>query len=128
MKDGKKALAQSLMYKALEQLEKEGKNAVTVFETAVNNVAPKMEVKARRVGGASYQVPTEVRGDRRESLAIRWIVDAARNRSNSQYHSFSEKLAAEFLDASENKGAAIKKKEETLKISEANRAFAHFKW
>ncbi len=128
MKDGKKALAQSLMYKALEQIEKMGKNPITIFETAVNNVSPKMEVRARRVGGASYQVPTEVRGDRKESLAIRWIVDAARNRSNSQYHSFSEKLAAEFLDASEGKGAAMKKKEDTIKVAEANRAFAHFKW
>ena len=128
MYDGKKAVAQAQMYLALDLLEKQGKNPVTIFETAITNVAPRMEVRARRVGGASYQVPVEVRGDRREALAIRWILMAARDRSSGQYHTFGEKLAAEFLDASDNKGAAIKKKEETLRVAEANRAFAHFKF
>ncbi len=128
MSDGKKTVAQAQVYKALEVIEKAGKNPVSIFETAINNVSPKMEVRARRVGGASYQVPTEVRGDRRESLAIRWLIEAARAKSNSQFHSFGEKLAAELLDAAESKGSAIKKKDDTLRAAEANRAFAHFKW
>lgn len=129
MFDGKKSVAQGLVHKALENIEKtSGEDPLTVFETALANVAPKMEVKPRRVGGASYQVPVEVRGDRKEALAIRWIIDAARSRSNSQYHSFALKLAAELLDAAQGKGVAIKKKEDTQKAAEANRAFAHFKW
>lgn len=128
MYDGKKSVAMAQMYKAFEQIEKMGKNPVSTFEAAITNVAPRMEVRPRRVGGASYQVPVEVRGDRREALAIRWIILAARSRSNSQYHSFGEKLAAEFLEAADNKGAAIKRKEETLRSAEANRAFSHFKW
>ncbi len=128
MYDGKKSVAQAQMYKALELIEKDGKNPLSIFEAAVTNVAPRMEVRARRVGGASYQVPVEVRGDRREALAIRWILMSARSRSNSQYHSFAEKLTAEFIDAAESKGAAVKKKEDTLRTAEANRAFAHFKF
>lgn len=129
MIDGKKAVAQSLVYEALEEMErKTGKNPLPTFELAISNAMPRMEVRPRRVGGASYQVPTEVRGDRREALAIRWIVEAARKRSSAQYHTFAEKLAAEFLDTAEGKGGAIKKKEDTLKSAEANRAFAHFRW
>lgn len=128
MWDGKKTIAQSLVYKALEQIEKMGKSPLATFETALQNVAPKMEVRARRVGGASYQVPTEVRGDRKEALAIRWIIDAARSRSNKEYRSFANKLAAELMDASENKGVAIKKKEDVMRMAEANKAFAHFRW
>lgn len=128
MFDGKKSIALGLMYKALEVIEKDGKDPLRTFETAIANVAPKMEVKARRIGGASYQIPTEVRGDRREALAIRWIIEASRARSNNQFHSFAEKLAAEFLDAADNKGAAIAKKENSIRAAEANKAFAHFRF
>jgi small subunit ribosomal protein S7 len=127
MVDGKKSIAQKLVYKALAEMEKKtGKDPVPTFEAAIANVSPKMEVKSRRVGGASYQIPVEVRGDRKESLAIRWIVNAARNLSNKEYHSFSLKLAKELIEAAEGQGSAIKKKEDTLKAAEANRAFAHF--
>lgn len=128
MEDGKKTVAQGLVYKALSEIEKNGKNPITIFETAISNVMPRMEVRPRRIGGASYQIPIEVRGDRREALAIRWLINAARSRSNKEYHTFDQKLAAEFLDAAENRGVAIKKKEDTLRVAEANRAFAHFKW
>ncbi len=129
MVDGKKTIAQSLVYKALESIEKEaGKNPISTFEAAISNVSPRMEVRPRRVGGASYQVPVEVRGDRKEALAIRWIINAARSRSNKEYHTFDKKLTAELLDAADNKGVAIKKKEDTLKAAEANRAFAHFRF
>ncbi|MCL4367226.1 30S ribosomal protein S7 [Patescibacteria group bacterium] len=129
MIDGKKSIAQNLVYRALENIEqKSGKNALSTFEAAVANVMPRMEVRPRRVGGASYQVPVEVRGDRRESLSIRWLIEAARSRSNSEYHTFDQKLTAELMDAAENKGVAIKKKEDTLRAAEANKAFAHFRW
>lgn len=129
MKDGKKSIAQSVVYKALEEIEKKvGKSPTMVFETAINNIMPRMEVRPRRIGGASYQIPVEVRGDRKESLAIRWLIEAARKRSSGEFHTFDAKLAAEILDASDNKGIAIKKKEDTMKAAEANRAFAHFKW
>ncbi len=128
MFDGKKTIAQKLVYSALDQIEKSGKKPMQVFETALTNVAPKMEVRPRRVGGASYQVPTEVRGDRREALAIRWLIDAAKKRSNKEFHGFDLKLAAELVAAAENQGSAIKKKEDTLRMAEANKAFAHFRW
>ncbi len=129
MIDGKKSIAQSLIYKALETIESQTKkNPLTVFETAVSNVMPRMEVKPRRIGGASYQIPIEVRGDRREALAIRWLIAAARSRSNKEYHTFDAKLAAELLDAAESKGSAIKKKEDILRAAEANKAFSHFRW
>lgn len=128
MFEGKKTIAQKLVYLALSEIEKGGRNPLSTFEQAINNVAPKMEVRPRRVGGASYQVPVEVRGDRKEALAIRWLIMAAKSRSNREYHSFGLKLAAEILDAADNKGSAIKKKEDILRMAEANRAFAHFKW
>ena len=128
MKDGKKNAAQKSFYTALEVLAKDGQNALSLFETAINNVGPRVEVKSRRVGGANYQVPLEVRGERKNALAIRWIVEAARARSNSQFHTFSEKLAAEILEASKNEGAAIKKRDNILKMAEANRAFSHFRF
>jgi small subunit ribosomal protein S7 len=129
MWDGKKSTARTLVYRAMEVIEKQtGKNPVTVFETAITNVAPRMEVRPRRIGGASYQVPVEVRGDRKEALAIRWILSAARGRSNKEYHTFDLKLAAELLEAYENRGAAIKKKDDTLRAAEANKAFAHFRF
>ena len=129
MVDGKKSIAQSLVYAALDQIEGQTKkNPVQVFESALVNVSPRMEVRPRRVGGASYQVPVEVRGDRREALGIRWLIMAARSRSNKEYHTFDKKLAAELMDASEGKGGAMKKKEDTLKTAESNKAFAHFRW
>jgi len=128
MFDGKKTIAQRLVYDALDQIEKSGKKPMAVFETAIANASPKMEVRPRRIGGASYQVPTEVRGDRREALGIRWLIDAARKRTNKEFHTFNEKLAAELMAAAENQGLAIKKKEDTLRMAEANKAFAHFRW
>ena len=128
MRDGKKTTAQGVVYKALEQIEKSGKNPSSLLDLAINNIAPRMEVRPRRVGGASYQVPTEVRGDRKEALAIRWLINAARARHSGQYHTFGEKLAAEILDASNGIGSAIKKKEDTMRMAEANKAFAHFRW
>lgn len=126
MVSGKKTIAEKLVYSALSQIEAEGKNPLTVFETALNNVTPRMEVRPRRVGGASYQVPVEVRGGRKESLAIRWLITAARARSDKEYHTFDKKLAAEFLDAADNKGIAVKKKEDMQRAADANKAFAHF--
>lgn len=129
MQDGKKTIAEKLVYKALGNIEKEaGKNPLNVFETAISNVMPKMEVRPRRIGGASYQIPVEVRGDRREALAIRWIIDAARKRSNKEYRTFDKKLSAEFLEAAEGKGVAMKKKEDTIRSAEANKAFSHFRF
>ncbi len=129
MYDGKKATAQTLVYKAFDQIKAKGKeDPLDVFETAIKNVMPRMEVRPRRVGGASYQVPMEVRGERKESLAIRWMIAAARSRSNSEYHTMADKLAQEFLDAANNQGIAVKKKEDTQRQADANRAFAHFRW
>lgn len=129
MIDGKKSIAQSLVYKALESIGEQTKqDPLSVFEKAIQNVVPKMEVRPRRVGGASYQVPVEVRGDRREALAIRWILTAARSRSNKEFRTFDKKLATELMDAAQNTGAAIKKREDVQKAAQANRAFAHFRW
>jgi len=128
MYDGKKHLALRLMYKAFDAIEKAGKTPLSTFDTALVNVAPKMEVRARRIGGASYQVPVEVRGDRREALAIRWLIEAARSRSSKEYKTFDAKLAAELMDAANNQGNAIRKKEETLRMAEANKAFSHFRF
>lgn len=128
MKSGRKETAEQIVYGALEIIKKQGKNPYEVFETALRNVSPRLEVKARRVGGANYQVPMEVRGDRKEALAIRWLIGAARLRPSAEFKTMEAKLAQEFLDASENKGPAIKKKEDTLKMAEANKAFSHFRW
>lgn len=126
MQDGKKSVAQRVIYGAFTRIKDEAKREpLETFELAMKNVAPRMEVRPRRVGGASYQVPMEVRGDRKEALAIRWLLTAAKNRSG---HSMAEKLASEFLDASQNTGAAIKKRDDTHKMAEANKAFAHFRW
>ena len=128
MIDGKKSTAQALIYKALEEIKAQTKEEpLAVFERAIANVAPKMEVRPRRVGGASYQVPVEVRGDRKEALAIRWLISGAKSRPNS-LHGFDKKLAAEIVDAANNAGSAIKKKEDMQKVANANRAFAHFRW
>lgn len=128
MVSGKKTVAESLVYKALDIIKEKGEDPIKVFETAINTVGPKTEVKARRVGGASYQVPMEVRGDRRVALAIRWIVEFAKKRSNREFHSFADKLAAELLDASKGVGEAIKKRDTIHRMADANKAFAHFKW
>jgi small subunit ribosomal protein S7 len=125
MKNGKRSTATTLVYNALDSIEERTKrNGLEVFELAIKNVAPVMEVKPRRVGGATYQVPMEVPAYRRFALATRWILAGARARSGKN---FSEKLAAELLDATNNQGAAIRKKEETHKMAEANRAFSHYR-
>ncbi len=128
MERGKKQTAQKLVYSAFDLIKAKGEDPVKVFETAVANVGPKMEVRPRRVGGASYQVPSEVRGDRKVSLALRWIVKFARGKSSKEYKGNAEKLAAELLDAYANQGEAIKKRDSVHRMAEANRAFAHFKW
>lgn len=126
MLDGKKSIASRIFYNALEQIEKKTKeDPYKIFHKAMDNVKPELEVKARRVGGATYQVPVEVRPDRKISLAIRWILKYARERSEK---TMIERLAAEILDAYNNKGGAIKKREDTLKMAEANKAFAHYRW
>lgn len=128
MKDGKKSVAQRLIYNAFENIKTKDLDPLNVFTLAIQNVGPRFEVRPRRVGGASYQVPIEVRGDRRISLAIRWIIAAANNRSSKQYQSFSAKLSAELLDAYNNTGEAVKKRDLMHRNAEANRAFAHFRW
>ena len=125
MKRGKKSLATTLVYDALELMEERTKkNPLETFEQALRNVSPLMEVKPRRVGGATYQVPMEVAPDRRFALATRWILTAARSRSGK---SFAEKLAGELMDAANNSGSAIRRREETHKMAEANRAFSHYR-
>lgn len=129
MRDGKKSIAQSLVYQALDSIKQQTKqDPQAVLEKAIQNVSPKMEVRPRRVGGASYQIPIEVRGDRKEALAIRWILDASRKRANKEFHTFDKKLAAELTDAANNTGLAIKKKDDVQKQAAANRAFSHFRW
>lgn len=126
MWDGKKTVALKIFYDALDYIEKKTKeDPFEVFERAFGNIKPVLEVRPRRVGGATYQVPVEVRPKRRQSLAIKWIITAARARSE---YRMSERLANELIDATQNQGAAFKKKEETHKMAEANRAFAHFRW
>ena len=126
MFDGKRSLAESIVYGAFEQIEsKSGNEPVKVFHDALENVRPHLEVRSRRVGGATYQVPVEVKAKRAQALALRWIMDATRKRKNK---TMAEKLYAEILDASQNKGSAIKKREDTHKMAEANKAFAHFRW
>jgi len=128
MKSGKKRTAELLVYRALEIIKEKGEDPIKVFEMAVSNAGPKMEVKARRVGGASYQVPTEVRGDRRIALAMRWIIQFAGKRSNKEFKSFADKLAVELLEASKGQGETIRKRDTVHRMADANRAFAHFKW
>ena len=126
MLDGKKTVAQKIVYDAFDIVkEKENKDALEVFETALNNIMPVLEVKARRVGGATYQVPIEIRAERRQTLGLRWLVSYARNRHEK---TMAEKLAGEIIDAVNQTGGAYKKKEETHRMAEANKAFAHYKW
>ncbi len=125
MLDGKKGVAQKIVYKAFDQISaKTGKPALEVFEEAMNNIMPVLEVKARRIGGATYQVPIEVRPDRRQTLALRWLTLYSRNRSEK---TMAERLANEIMDAANNTGASVKKKEDTHKMAEANKAFAHYR-
>ena len=126
MLDGKKTVAQNIVYGAFDIVkEKEQKNPLEVFELALNNIMPVLEVKARRVGGATYQVPIEIRPERKQTLGLRWLVTYARNRHEK---TMAEKLAGEIIDAVNNTGGAFKKKEDTHRMAEANRAFAHYKW
>jgi len=126
MLDGKKGTAQAIVYDAFDKIKEEtGKDALEVFEEAMNNIMPVLEVKARRVGGANYQVPMEVRSDRRQTLGLRWLTKYTRARGEK---TMSDKLAKELIDASNNTGASVKKKEDTHKMAEANRAFAHYRW
>jgi len=129
MKDGKKSVTQKQVYKAFEIIkEKTKEDPDKVFNKALDNIRPTMEVRPKRVGGAAYQVPMTVRGSRRDSLAIRWLVNATRSRSSKEFKTFAEKLTAEILDAIKGEGAAVKKKMDTERMAEANRAFAHFRW
>ena len=126
MLDGKRGIAQNVCYEAFDTIaEKTGKDANEVFQTALANVSPSLEVKARRVGGATYQVPMEIRPERRQTLALRWIVDFARKRGEK---TMAERLAGELLDAANNTGSSVKKKDDTHKMAQANKAFAHYRW
>jgi small subunit ribosomal protein S7 len=126
MRNGKKSVAESILYRSFDLLqEKANKDPLKLFKQAIENIKPVLEVRSRRVGGATYQIPVEVRYERRQALAIRWLLGFARKRSERSMH---EKLAMEILDAANNRGAAVKKKEDTHKMAEANRAFAHYRW
>jgi small subunit ribosomal protein S7 len=127
MVDGKKSVAERIVYGALDRIaeKQKGANSIELFEKALDNIRPHVEVKSRRVGGATYQVPVEVRPSRRTALAMRWVVDAARNRSEK---TMALRLAGELLDASEGKGAALKKREDVHKMAEANKAFSHYRF
>jgi len=126
MSDGKKSLAERIVYEAFDRVEQQtGRPPIDTFEQAVRNATPVLEVKPRRVGGATYQVPVDIRAERRQALAIRWLLQAARSRGS---RSMAERLAAELMDASNNAGNAIRRKEETHRMAEANRAFVHYRW
>lgn len=129
MKDGKKSVAQKQVYKAFDIIkDKTGEDPIKVFTKAMNAIRPTMEVRPRRVGGAAYQVPMPVRGNRKDALAIRWIIFSARSRGNSEYKTFAEKLAAELIDATNGEGGAVKKRTDVERMAEANKAFSHFRW
>ncbi len=126
MRAGKKSIAEAIVYGAFDQIsERGGKDSLQTFHDALNNVKPSLEVRSRRVGGATYQVPVEVRAERRQALAIRWLIDASRKRNET---TMVERLSREILDASENRGTAIKKREDVHRMAEANKAFAHYRW
>ena len=126
MLDGKRGVAQSVCYDAFEMIkEKTGKDPLEVFQAGMNNILPQLEVKARRVGGATYQVPMEIRPERRQTLALRWLVEFSRKRGERR---MTERLAAEIMDAANNAGNAVKRKEEMHRMAEANKAFAHYRW
>lgn len=126
MKQGKKSVAERIVYGALDKMQTKARsNPVQLFHQALENVMPAVEVRSRRVGGATYQVPVEVRNERRQALAIRWLITAARSRNEN---TMEERLSAELLDAANNRGTAVKKREDTHKMAEANRAFSHYRW
>ena len=125
MYDGKRSTAEKILYTALDKIKSKNEDPIEVFNSAVNNVRPNLEVRSRRVGGATYQVPVEVKSNRSQSLAFRWLLDASRKRKNK---TMSDKLFFEIMDASQNKGSAVKKREDTHKMAESNKAFAHFRW
>ena len=126
MKDGKKSIAESIVYNALDRVEDKLKRSPSeIFHEAIENIKPAVEVRSRRVGGATYQVPVDVRPERREALAIRWLISASRGRNE---HTMEERLAGEILDAVNSRGAAVKKREDTHKMAEANKAFSHYRW
>ena len=126
MFDGKKTVAEKIVYDAIDKIKSKSKDEpITIFNEAINNIKPTVEVRSRRVGGATYQVPVEVKSKRAQALALRWLMDATRKRKNK---TMADKLYAELLDASQNKGSAIKKREDVHKMAEANKAFAHFRW
>lgn len=128
MRDGKKSVAQRQVYAAFDIIHKDNDDPLVVFQEAVKNISPQMEVRSRRIGGAAYQVPVPVRGNRRTSLILRWLISEARKRSSKDFPTFAQKLAAEIADASKNEGGAVKKKEATHKMADSNRAFSHFRW
>tara|TARA_Y100001970_G_scaffold294133_1_gene447363 strand:+ start:4504 stop:4971 length:468 start_codon:yes stop_codon:yes gene_type:complete len=125
MYDGKRAVAEKILYSALDKIKTKNNDPLKVFNSAISNVRPNLEVRSRRVGGATYQVPVEVKSNRSQALALRWILDASRKRKNK---TMSDKLFYELMDASQNKGSAVKKREDTHKMAESNKAFAHFRW
>ena len=125
MRDGKKSVAEQVVYGALDQIESKQGDGMGALERALDNIRPRVEVKSRRVGGATYQVPVEVRSVRQDALAMRWVVEAARKRGE---RTMALKLAGELMDASDSKGSAVKKREDTHRMAEANKAFAHFRW
>ena len=126
MYDGKRGVAAKIVYDAIDKIKSKSKDEpINIFNEAINNIKPTVEVRSRRVGGATYQVPVEVRSERRKALAIRWIIAAARSRSED---TMGEKLSSELIDASNNRGSSVKKREDTHKMAEANRAFSHYRW
>ena len=126
MYDGKKTIAEKIVYDAIDKIKSKSKDEpITIFNQAITNIKPTVEVRSRRVGGATYQVPVEVRSDRALALAIRWLINSSRNRSEN---SMTERLSGELIDASSNRGASVKKKEDTHKMAEANKAFSHYRW
>ena len=125
MYDGKRSTAEKILYTALEKIKTKNQDPMKIFNTAVGNIRPNIEVRSRRVGGATYQVPVEVKSNRSQALALRWLLDASRKRKNK---TMADKLFYEIMDASQNKGSAVKKREDTHKMAESNKAFAHFRW
>lgn len=128
MFDGKKTVARKIVYTVFDKMKKEGKDPMVVLGEAIHNVAPNHEVKPRRLGGASYLVPIEVRRERKLFLALNWIVDAAKTKSNKEFHTFADKLYTEIVEASTNQGTAVGKRAQTEKLADANKAFSHLKW
>ncbi|OGD54684.1 30S ribosomal protein S7 [Candidatus Beckwithbacteria bacterium RBG_13_35_6] len=130
MRDGKKQVAATLVYNALDQASKivKEESPLNTLKVALDNIKPNLEVRSRRVGGAAYQIPVPIKGDRKETLSIRWLILAARARSNKDFKTFKDKLSAELVDAYKNVGGAVKRKMDTHKMADANKAFAHFRW